>query len=183
MLCTYFKKIYCSLPSIRNTKRLFFTLYHENLMMLLEAYLWKCGIYIKIRYSRVFTLNLICIHPPAICLNDCLSFPTSWWLQKYLIHIGWNLAVFLHFSWDSLCLPVFQISGWRFVLPLIFDESEESHLFSVCQFFPCSKGESNNFQALYKLELKLDAASCFQSIFTWDELKKTTNAWLPIWFK
>ena len=106
MLCTYFKKVYCS-PFIRNTRRLFFTLYHENLMVLLEAYLWKCQIYIKIRYSRVFTLNLICIHPLAICQNDCWSFPTSWWLQKYLIHIGWNLAVFLHFNWESLYLPVF----------------------------------------------------------------------------
>lgn len=71
------------------------------------SYLWKCRIHIKIRYSRVFILNLICIHPPAICQNDCWSFPTSWWLQKYLIHIGWNLAVFLHFNWESLYLPVF----------------------------------------------------------------------------
>lgn len=121
-----------SLPFARNT-RFFLTLYYENLVVLLEANLWKCGVSLKIRYPGISTLNPIYIQPLIICQNDYLNFPTSLRPQRFLIHINWNLAVILCFNWDFLYLPVFLCIRWCFVLWCqFFVESEKSHLFLVC---------------------------------------------------
>lgn len=103
-------KVVPSLSFARNTRRFFLIFYYENLVMLLEANLWKCGVSLNTRHLGISTHSPIYTQPLAICQNDYLNFLVSLWLQRFMIPINWNWAdsLFqLRFSVFS-CISIFQ---------------------------------------------------------------------------